>query len=319
VENGPEVWRKLGIAWTRSSRTIRIAYLRKLRATDVETGAVAFIGLRDAYEAALAATQKLELVGSWQDGVRDGEGQSDYPREHAAPDAWFAVALLPRAEAFAGDLPPEIGELDLLFATVAGENRRWLSAEEKAELRRCWAALAADDGRRDAIERAVVWLIVNWGPFAVGLAAFAAGHFDWQTEREPDEDDAMLAEALWRARAIRFLQLVRRPGHSHHPAWVELTSPVVPGAARGRCDPLRVHEVQAVARSVWPEVESEFVPERVAMWKNNTADPAHPDHPRQESNFLKTLGKIAVALVAVRILWFFGAGLLAALGFIVNG
>jgi hypothetical protein len=55
------------------------------------------------------------------------------------------------------------------------------------------------------------------------------------------------------------------------------------------------------------------------MWKNNTADPAHPDHPRQESNLLKTLGKIAVALVVVRILWFFGAGLLAALGFIVNG
>lgn len=324
MDEEPEVWRALGIARSGSSRAIRIAYLRRLRAIDMDTGAVAFVGLRDAYEIALASTRKLKLSGSWQDGGRDSESEPDHPREHARTDAWFAATLPPREVGLPTGLPPEIGELDTLFRTVSNDGRHWLSAEEKIELRRCWAVIAAEadaaaPDRRAVIERAVLWLILNWGPFSVGLVAFAAEHFHWDKEAEPDEDDAMVAEALWRARAIRLLQRVRRPGHIYHPAWIELTSPAAPGASRGRCNPQRIHELQAVARAVWPEVESEFDPARVALWKNNTADPAHPDNPRQESRFLKNLGKVFVVLVVIRIAFYFGAGLLAALGFVFAG
>lgn len=165
MDDRPEIWRALGTGRTRNERAIRIAYTRRLKTADVDAGARAFVALRDAYEAALASTRGLRLVGSWQDGAREGAEEPDAPRENAREDAWSAFEFPPRAAWLPESLPTEFGQLDHLFATAASEKRRWLSAEEKIELCRCWAAIAAGidvgDSDRVAAEQGVRWLILN--------------------------------------------------------------------------------------------------------------------------------------------------------------
>lgn len=278
------IWAVLGIAPSTDERAIRSAYARALKAIDVDRDAAGFIALRSAYDAALAAARGSTGGASWLDSAPVPERE--------APEA-------PATEATrTGDaLPREIGELDALFGTAAGQGRRWLSAEEKLELRRCWAAIAAFADASDIetygkVREAVSSLIVHWGALSVGLVPFAVEHFRWQEVEGNIYEDWAIGEILWRYRGVEFLRRVRRPGHSHHPAWLELTSKYYPGSSRGRVDPLLVHELQAVVRHVWPEVESEFDPGRVTLWANNTADPTHPENPhtRPQSRAAKIVG-----------------------------
>lgn len=312
-----DIWAVLGIAPTTDERAIRIAYSRRLKAIDVETDAGGFITLRSAYEAARANARGEQRAASWLDAAPEGPA-----RDRAEASAAFepAEAGADPSEA----LPSEVHELHMLFERVAGEERRWLSADEKLTLRRCWAAIAAyADGnitRYDMAERATRWLILSWGSLSVGLVPFAVDYFHWDAQEGGIAEDGTIAEIVWRYRAIQYLQRVRRPGHSHHAAWVELKSQYFPGSGRGRVDPLLVHELQAVVRHVWPEVETEFDPGRVALWESNTADPAHPENPetRPESRFLRIVGWIVVGLFLFRIGGFLLAALLAALGFMLS-
>jgi hypothetical protein len=291
------IWAVLGIAPTGDERAIRIAYAERLKAIDVDTDAAGFIALRSAYDAAIAAARGERGGQNWLNatpqvpqGAEDQTEADGAPRETGSP----------------------VGELHQLFETVARDGRRWLSADEKLALRRCWAAIAADaDGgdieRYGAAEHAARGLILGWGSLAVGLVPFAVDYFHWDAHEGGIAGDGMIAEIMWRYRAIQFLQRVRRPGHSHHPAWVELKSRYFPGSSRGRCDPLLVHELQAVVRHVWPEVETEFDPGRVALWANNTADPAHPENPdapppARVLRILKIVGAIYLALMIIAVL-----------------
>ena len=278
------IWATLGIGRTDDERAIRTAYAARQKTIDVDRDAAGFIALRSAYEAALASARGVGAT-NWLDAPHQESPQR--------PDAPGGAPQTPLAG------------LAALFHQASRQNRRWLS--KKLDLRRCWAAIAAEAEASDmtryaAIEQEVRWLIVDWGALSVGLVPFAVEFFHWDSHSQL-ASDGTVAEILWRYHAIQFLRKVRQPGHSHHPAWAELTSKYFPGSARGRCPPLLVHELQAIVRDVWPEVETEFDPGRVALWRNNTADPAHPENPetRPIPRWLQILFTIIVGFWLIRI------------------
>jgi hypothetical protein len=294
------IWAALGVAPTGDERAIRIAYMQRLKAINVDTDAAGFIALRSAHDAAMAGARGERGGENWLDAMPQAPASAEEQERKAETDG------TPR------DIHSPVAELHQLFETVAQDGRRWLSADEKLVLRRCWAAIAADaDGgnieRYGAAEQAARELILGWGSLAVGLVPFAVEYFHWDAHEGGIAGDGTIAEIMWRYRAIQFLQRVRRPGHSHHAAWVELKSRYFPGSSRGRCDPLVVHELQAVVRHVWPEVETEFDPGRVALWANNTADPAHPENPdapppARVLRIVKIIGAIYLFVVIIGVL-----------------
>ena len=292
------IWTALGITRTRNEGEIHIGYTRRLKAIDADTRAL--IALRSAYDAALATARGQRTMSNWIDTPFEVPNIGDL----ALPD---------------DALPAEATQLQHLFEAAANAGRCWLAAEEKIELRRCWAAIAAHaDGsntdRYRAIEQAVRWLILRWGPLAVGLVPFAVDHFRWSEAEGEIAEDGTLADILWRYRAIQFLQRARRSGHSHHPAWAELTSPYFKGSSRGRCDPSLVYELLGVVRAAWPEVETEFDPGRVALWGNNTADLSHPENLETRAPYGPAKTTIIV-IAALYMLWvIFGIFFRAATG-----
>ncbi|MCW3847484.1 hypothetical protein OF829_09535 [Sphingomonas sp. LB-2] len=295
-----EAWERLGIKWTRDAAVIRIACARKLKTADAGAGAAGLLTLRAAYEDALASARGADDIDNWLEAPPTGPAGPFDPGQAA--------------------LPPAIGQLNALFEAALREDRRWLSAEEKLALRGAWAAIADWSGEgeeeRRAADRVVRGLILHWRAWAVGLVPFAVDHFDWTGPGQVPDEEGLIADILWRYRGIQFLQRVRRPGHPHHAAWVELTSDAGPGVGRGRCSPRHVHEIQAVIRHVWPEMEGELNPGRVALWANNTANPAHPENPKQESKLLRNIGMAIAALIVIRLAFGVFAGLLAMLGII---
>ncbi len=248
-----EFWPMLGIAPTTDQRAIRAAYAARLKGIDPDSDPGAFVALRAAYERALAGESVVaELLPEPEEGPADGF--------HAR------IALL-----------------DGLFRNAAREECAWLSKEAKAQLREAWRDIAQDPRMEDIAfyaeaEHAVAHLIAGWGRLAVGLVIPATEFFRW-AEREIDvsTDDAIV-EVVRRYQLVRFLQLVRKPVNAHHTAWEELTARAYPGSRRGRCDPLLVHELLTVIREIWPELETELDPLRVELWRDNTADPHHPDN-----------------------------------------
>lgn len=246
-----DFWPMLGIAPTTDQRAIRAAYAARLKAIDPDRDPGAFVALRAAYEQA-----------------RGG-----------APVA-AEIPLQPEQAPSADDFYGRIAVLVGLFRAAAQGEHPWLSRDAKAQLRESWRGIAEDPRMEDLsfyaeAEREVAHLIAGYGRLAVGLVIPATEFFGWaQREIDVSTDDAIV-EVVRRYRLVRFLQVVRKPVNAHHAAWVELTSKAYPGSSRGRCDPLLVHELLVIIREIWPELETELDPLRVALWRDNTADPQH--------------------------------------------
>ncbi|MGA9027455.1 MAG: hypothetical protein WB440_15485 [Steroidobacteraceae bacterium] len=83
-----DIWETLGITRTGDKTVIRRAYVRRLRAIDVEADPAAFMALRAAYEAALEQAEEETLTvdsGAQSEGTADAHRESEPRPEPPAP------------------------------------------------------------------------------------------------------------------------------------------------------------------------------------------------------------------------------------------
>lgn len=284
-----EIWRTLGIDPTLDQNAIRAAYSATLKTIDADADPGAFVELRAAYDAARSG--KRTPIAPVAETLDPGQAEDGF-------DA-------------------RVARLACLFEEAAAGASPWLSPPAKAELRECWRGIAEDPRMAEIgffgdAERTVSWLIARWGHYSVGLVLPVTEHFGWATREIDISTDDAIAEVVRRYRLVRFLQAVRKPGASHHGAWVELTSKAYPGSRRGRADPHEVFELLAVVREIWPELENEMDPQRVELWRDNTADPLHAETQALEAARSRRSRVIVIVLMALfLIVW--AARLIAAL------
>ncbi|MCW3835759.1 hypothetical protein ACFQ1E_05485 [Sphingomonas canadensis] len=270
--NGADAWHELGIEPTNDPRAIRAAYSAKLKAIDVDREPEAFIALREAFEFVQSFVKSINSTpGSTREAAPD-------PPEEPSREA---------EEPFRSDWPaqPPIGTqahyhaLEALLTDWAGQDP-CLSDGEKSEALAHWTAIAADPHLQqisalDELERWAAWLISATLPRSNALVMPVVSFFRWERAMGSISSDPGVEYILRHYKALQFLDQARLPTHSHHPAWVELRSKAYPKSNRGRVDPHTVYNILTTVRFCCPEVERQFDPLRVEMWKNNTADPAY--------------------------------------------
>lgn len=264
-------WAVLGIEPTDDARAIRTAYSAKLKAIDPEADPQAFVELREAFEVAKAEAARRsdvpdEPVVEWRI-----EGGNLEPNE--APSTWTRVEA-PEADRHAVALTA------LLYG--GGANAFGLEPAEEAQTMEHWRAILADPRMEDVghfgdVERWTSELIASTRPRSAALVIPATEHFGWTASDGSIAQTPAAAEVSRRYGLQKFILAAQYPGHSHHQALAELTSRAYPGSSRGRVNPLAVHEMLAIVRDAWPEMETRFDPQRVALWRVNTADPDSPE------------------------------------------
>lgn len=269
-------WAILGIEPTDDTRAIRVAYSAKLKAIDPEGDPMAFVALREAFDAARAEAQRGQdddtpAEVEWRI-EREGEPELDWTRFEPARDAPPGA---PVSET-------EQHQIALARLLHAPDGAFGLSPVEEAEAFGHWRAILADPRMEDVgyfadVERWASELIASTPRRSAGLVIHAAEHFRWTARDGTVSQSPAVAEVNRRYRLQQFILAAQKPGHSHYGALAELVTPAYPRSDRGRVDPLTVFELLAIVRDAWPEMETRFDANRVEMWRHNTADPDSPE------------------------------------------
>lgn len=235
-------WAVLGIARTDDARAIKRAYSARLKTIDPDADPQAFIALRDALEEAQARIARASL-------------QQAQPEQDAAEPA---------------PEPAQPGSVELnaqaIMAQLYGEG-----PIDEPELLRHWHALSADPrmdevGLFDQVQQWAARVIAETAPRSAALVIPATEHFGWTADEGTVAQSPVLASIVHRYHYLRFLEAAREEGHTHHAAWVELTTPAPPGSRRGTVGPRLLFDLLEVIRGVHPDTEAQLDADRVALW-----------------------------------------------------
>ncbi|WP_448661287.1 hypothetical protein ACG3SL_11615 [Sphingomonas sp. CJ20] len=204
----------------------------------------------------------------------------DYYQRHAAALA----ALLDRAHDDPARPPTSIEQREML------EHWRVLSGNPAME-------------RLDFAADTEAWIAQAVGysiPFSDALIVPVTEYFGWYRDDGTIRQSPGMAEITARYRMLRFLADIQVPGHEHHAAWVELTTPAPEGARRGKVKRDPVHALLNITRTHFPDLEGAFDAERVALWDpKQEVGPARPT--RGKSLFQRPWFWIVLFIVLVNL------------------
>ncbi|PXA71358.1 hypothetical protein DMC25_26710 [Caulobacter sp. D4A] len=198
VDDGDDIWAVLGVEPTRDRDVIRRAYARKLRVTNPEDDAEAFMRLREAHDEAI---QRAQWDWMWDDESEEEDGsEGDEAADAAVASPEFKLVIEPgalttllegRPTAPAAPPPPlpdasthEAEELrarfDRLEALLGGQDRP-APAELTAAFHAVLNAEALDEiAVADAVEARIADLLLRTAPRSDPLLAPAIEAFRWR-------------------------------------------------------------------------------------------------------------------------------------------
>ncbi|WP_155006371.1 hypothetical protein [Sphingomonas hengshuiensis] len=277
MSHGP-AWRTLGIAPTNDTRAIRRAYAARLKTIDVEADPAAFIALREAFEDATQQAAWLDEKGeerewNWEEEAESApeaatpEPEPEPPAPSLAPQPW-APRTPDYYEGHATALAELLHRNDLAPRPLP-------STIDRREMLDHWRVIVSDP-RMDRIDFAAdveAWIAQLVGytiPFSDTLILPVTEYFGWYRDDGTIRQSPGMAEITARYRLLRLVEDFATPGHQHHAAWMELTTPAYEGSRRGRVKRSEVRALIALARNHYPDLELSFDPDRVALW-----DPKH--------------------------------------------
>lgn len=147
------------------------------------------------------------------------------------------------------------------------------SAEEQAALADHFEALLADPRMAEVAfyadaERWFSESLARAVPWSDTILKRAAGFFGWLDRAGEINLTPAIAFVTDRIGMLDFLMAVQTEGHPLNGAWRELRTPADEGSRRGRVKARRIHELLALVRREYPDLESFFDWYRVSMWEN---------------------------------------------------
>lgn len=296
--NDAQIWATLGIGPTQDARAIRTAYSRQLKAIDADADPQAFIALREARDIALHLAA-VEVPAK-------GEAEPASPtQERAKPNA---DALPPTTPQWAPeDLAEARGrELSALLHSERDPENPWPTEAERRQLLDLWAAITRDPrleevGFFGAFEGWAINQIAYTTPVSDPLIIPATEMFGWTASDGTVHQSREVGHITYRYGLLKFLEDVRKPGHSHHGAWVELNTPAPPGSRRNRVGPRPLRELIEVIRFIRPDIERDLDPRRVALWDAMEEFEAPTGPVEQRSTFIDSTG--GIVSVGALIFW----------------
>ncbi len=147
------------------------------------------------------------------------------------------------------------------------------SAEEQAALADHFEALLADPRMAEVAfyadaERWFSESLAKAVPWSDTILKRAAGFFGWLDRAGEINLTPAIAFVTDRIGMLDFLMAVQAKGHPLNDAWRELRKPANEGSRRGRVKARRIHELLALVRRDYPDLETCFDWYRVSMWEN---------------------------------------------------
>ena len=255
---GPSPWQVLGIDPTTDTRAIRSAYVRALKAIDVEADPQAFIALREAFEAAQAGAGRAAF-----------DANRSEPPQPAAPVIEEAVQHGDRDD---GAVSAAIALEHLLYG--GGAERQRPSPEQAVAMLKHWSAIVSDPRMQEVghyadVEQWASELIARTVPFSDPLVVPATVQFGWTARAGTIALPPTAAFLTARSVPLSFAAEVQQPGHPHHSAWLELTRP--PDAdgkvRRSSISPILIDRLVGTVLRHYPELYGQFDPNRLALWR----------------------------------------------------
>lgn len=244
-------WHILGIPPTSDAREIRSAYVRALKAIDVDADPAAFIALRGALEAAQAVAAQAEFGGADE---QDRPGQDD-------------PATAPRAEVDS----PQRALVQLLRESYAPCAP---SPEQSLAMLELWSEIVSDPRLEHVehfadTERWAAELIAATVPFSDPLVVPAVLRFGWTSRAGTIGLDPAPRFLVARAGPLSLASELRAPDHPLHAAWSELTRPPDPdgGLRRGQVSAVEIDKLVSMVLRTQPELYTSFEPGRLALWQ----------------------------------------------------
>jgi hypothetical protein len=293
--NSGDAWDVLGIPPTDDQRSIQLTYTARLKAIDPDLDPQAFIALRKAYETALRAARCV--------------GSDHQPVTMLSPFKAHDPEVLRHLASVATPLPAAIEAhaetLSALLNSAPDRIERWPTKQERQSMLAHWHAIAASPQLEEValFARLEIWAsdLVAWAtPMSDPLVIPVTEYFEWAGSIDIGDHNPDVEYIARRYGQLKFLEAVRQPGHSHHPAWIELTAHNDAQTPYSLISRTPVLQLLALVREVSPEMETRFNPDRVARWERRDEVPPPLQEEDADSRYsADSVRYLAMGLVAI--------------------